>query len=243
MRALPEDATIAGDAVRRPLASTQTQAIEVPASPKRSHRRVIVVRIGKARAASAEDAGHGRWIPDCPERRQWAPALDRRRGRAQQHPSPKRSGDASPRLPERSASHSSARRDARSEARRFFWGCPLSDIDFMATSDTGAVPASRRIFTIASSVNRLFFMASSSAPEAILSSFSWSENPRAGQSGFLTMARQTPRLTDRRSIRNSVGVVRARKLAPKVCTSLGFPGNLGPGSSLPGLPGQLRRHR
>ncbi|WP_221174593.1 hypothetical protein, partial [Burkholderia pseudomallei] len=35
--------------------------------------------------------------------------------------------------------------------------------------------------TICSSVNRLFFMTSFSPLEAILSSFNWSENSRAGQ--------------------------------------------------------------
>ncbi|MCW0171396.1 hypothetical protein OIV51_20490, partial [Burkholderia pseudomallei] len=41
--------------------------------------------------------------------------------------------------------------------------------------------ASRRMVTICSSVNRLFFMTSFSPLEAILSSFNWSENSRAGQ--------------------------------------------------------------
>ncbi|WP_205787632.1 hypothetical protein, partial [Burkholderia sp. Ac-20344] len=41
--------------------------------------------------------------------------------------------------------------------------------------------ASRRIVTICSSVNRLFFMTSFSPLEAILSTFRWSENSRAGQ--------------------------------------------------------------
>ncbi|MEB2504333.1 hypothetical protein SB377_15025, partial [Burkholderia sp. BCCIQ07D] len=40
--------------------------------------------------------------------------------------------------------------------------------------------ASRRMVTICSSVNRLFFMTSLSPLEAILSSFNWSENSRAG---------------------------------------------------------------
>ena len=41
--------------------------------------------------------------------------------------------------------------------------------------------ASRRIVTICSSVNRVFFMAPSLSEGAILSSVSWSENGQAGQ--------------------------------------------------------------
>jgi hypothetical protein len=48
--------------------------------------------------------------------------------------------------------------------------------------------ASRRIATICSSVNRVFFMAPHRAEGAILSSFSWSENRQAGQRDFRAAA-------------------------------------------------------
>ena len=49
--------------------------------------------------------------------------------------------------------------------------------------------ASRRIVTICSSVNRVFFMAPPCLEDAILSSVSWSENRQAGQAGE---SRMTP---------------------------------------------------
>src|SRR5215204_4287983 len=52
---------------------------------------------------------------------------------------------------------------------------------FLATSGTDFSSASRRMVTICSSVNRVFFMRSSWVEGAILSGFSWSEKPRAGQ--------------------------------------------------------------
>ncbi|MDF3113119.1 hypothetical protein KPA94_06645, partial [Burkholderia semiarida] len=46
--------------------------------------------------------------------------------------------------------------------------------------------------TICSSVNRLFFMTSLSPLEAILSSFNWSENSRAGQLHLILEAAWSP---------------------------------------------------
>src|ERR1051326_612258 len=51
---------------------------------------------------------------------------------------------------------------------------------FLAISGTGFSSASRRIATICSSVNRVFFMAPSGSEGAILSSFKWSEKRQAG---------------------------------------------------------------
>ncbi|NTX49669.1 restriction endonuclease subunit S, partial [Burkholderia cepacia] len=56
--------------------------------------------------------------------------------------------------------------------------------------------ASRRMVTICSSVNRLFFMTSFSPLEAILSSFNWSENSRAGHGKTLDLARNSGRPRD-----------------------------------------------
>src|SRR5215207_1023125 len=56
---------------------------------------------------------------------------------------------------------------------------------FLATSGTDFSSASRRIVTICSSVNRVFFMRSSWVEGAILSGFSWSEKPQAGQVRYL----------------------------------------------------------
>jgi hypothetical protein len=55
---------------------------------------------------------------------------------------------------------------------------------FLATSGTDFSSASRRIVTICSSVNRVFFMRSSGVEGAILSGFSWSEKPQAGHRHF-----------------------------------------------------------
>lgn len=51
----------------------------------------------------------------------------------------------------------------------------------LATSATGAWSASRRIFTICSSLNRVFFMAPRSLARAIFSRIKRSDNRQAGQ--------------------------------------------------------------
>lgn len=57
----------------------------------------------------------------------------------------------------------------------------LAELVLAATSATGLASASRRILTICSSVNRLFFISSLFAMGAIVSSFNRSEYGRAGQ--------------------------------------------------------------
>jgi hypothetical protein len=56
-----------------------------------------------------------------------------------------------------------------------------ADAVLLATSGTDFSSASRRLVTMCSSVNRVFFMRSSWVEGAILSGFSWSEKQPAGQ--------------------------------------------------------------
>jgi D5 N terminal like/Transposase IS116/IS110/IS902 family len=93
----------------------------------------------------------------------------------------------------------------------YSYAMPFSTPCFLATSGTGFASASRRIVTICSSVNRVFFMAPSVAEGAILSSFSWSENRQAGQVGPVvsrTLLADVPELghLNRKQIAALVGV-------------------------------------
>ncbi|MDE2106210.1 MAG: hypothetical protein KGL39_53820, partial [Patescibacteria group bacterium] len=64
----------------------------------------------------------------------------------------------------------------------------------LATSPTGSRSASRRIDTIFSSLNRLFLTTPSLSAGAIISSFSWSENPGACHWSTLLAPRRPRRL-------------------------------------------------